>query len=120
MEYVAGKSSLQTRDAYLNIENLPEGNYLLFCEVDWLSSTEEQSFVATCYGADSVNFTDKTEQFDKGALLRSTMEGIVAHGAEGLDSQPNDENANIITHTITTDFGYLMTMISNGDGSSTY
>jgi hypothetical protein len=48
------------------------------------------------------------------------MEGIVAHGAEGLDSVPNEENANIVTHTITADFGYLMTLIANGDGSSTY
>jgi len=61
MEYIAGKTHLQTRDGYLNVENLAEGNYLLYCEVDWLSSTEEQSFVATCYGADSVNFAVKTD-----------------------------------------------------------
>jgi len=48
------------------------------------------------------------------------MAGIVAHGAEGLDSVPNEENGNIVTHTITGDFGYLMTMIVNGDASSTY
>lgn len=41
MEFIAGKTHLQTRDAYLNVENLAEGNYLLYCEVDWLSSTED-------------------------------------------------------------------------------
>ena len=48
------------------------------------------------------------------------MEGIVANGAQGLESKPNDENNSIVTYTITTDFAYLITMVVNGDGSSTY
>lgn len=38
-QYIKGNTGLTTRDCYLQCENLEEGDYYLFCEVDWLSST---------------------------------------------------------------------------------
>jgi len=39
---------------------LEEGEYYLYTEVDWLSSTADTSFVVTCYGAGGANFENST------------------------------------------------------------
>lgn len=76
--YIKGNTGLKTRDCYLQCENLEEGNYSLFCEVDWLSSSPESSFVVTCYGTGGANFENETNKKGKESLARDAMKAMVA------------------------------------------
>lgn len=53
-------------------------------------------------------------------MARRAMAAMVAQGIDGIEQSPNDENDAIITYSMSADFGYLLTMIHNGDASSTY
>ena len=49
IEYIAGTQSWD-RDTHIECEFLPKGEYYVFVEMDWHSSTSDFSFVVTCYG----------------------------------------------------------------------
>ena len=63
-----GIQGFQDRDAYLEIDHLDSGNYLLFIEMEWHETTPNgngNSIAATCYGeCGSVQFgADRAAQF---------------------------------------------------------
>ena len=50
VEYIKGHKDLRERDVYLCCEDLEEGEYFLYSEVDWVSSVVDTTYVVTCYG----------------------------------------------------------------------
>ena len=59
------------------------------------------------------------QEIDKNQVVRYAAEAIVATG-EGIETKVNDEDENIIKHTLSTDFGYSVIFIKNGSESSAY
>ena len=53
------------------MENLEKGEYLVYIEMDWNESTEDNEFCSTCYGASRTFYLrDEKSLFDKNDILR--------------------------------------------------
>ena len=117
--YIKGNKDYGTRDTYLECELLEAGQYFLATEVDWNEETEEQNYVATCYGASGIEFVES--ELPKNELVRKIALALVEDGAEGVESEPNAEDESIVKSTIGgTEFGYNIIVIKNGAESSGY
>jgi hypothetical protein len=78
VEYIKGMKDPRERDTYLECGNLTEGESFLVSEVDWLSSTEDQSYCVTCYGASGVVFNSEGDNYSNIEVLMETCKGMVA------------------------------------------
>ena len=76
--YVKGAKDLKERDVYLHCADLEEGEYFLFTEVDWVSSTVDTDYTVTCYGASGAAFQDESDTYARVPVLRSACEAMVS------------------------------------------
>lgn len=109
---------MKTRDTFLEVDDLQKGTYYFVPEVDWIESTESHNFTVTSYGAGGATW-EPIHDIDKNQVVRYAAEAIVANG-EGVRSEPNAEDENIVKHTVDLDFGYEIICIKNGAESSAY
>ena len=58
LKYANGVSDIKERDTYLECDELQEGEYLLFIEIDWQkeSAFAGNNFSITCYGVSNIKF----------------------------------------------------------------
>jgi hypothetical protein len=82
-------------------------------EVDWKEKTDDKSFVLTCYGASEVKFEDMDDQegCDVGSITRLAAEAIVNEKLFETETEPNDEDPQILRSKAKTDFGYHLFVI---------
>jgi len=71
VRYICGGKGYKERDAYIELPDLEEGEYLFYVEMEWEASTAVRSFCATCYGASKVVFQeDVASSYSQEEVLR--------------------------------------------------
>lgn len=69
-QYVRGVKGFRERDTHVEFENLEQGEYSLFIEVDWEPETEERVFCATSYGKSKVEFGECNSETPRVEILK--------------------------------------------------
>ena len=65
VDYCQGAQSWD-RETHLEFENLKQGEYYVYVELDWVPTTVDTDFVVTCYGASNTTFVrDEKALFTK-------------------------------------------------------
>lgn len=118
VEYVQACTSTYRRDSYLELPFLPKGKYILMVELDWIeqSLAAERYYCVSCYGAESVTFTNGSDRYPIDETLRLTCQSIFEKGL-GIKlskQQPFEQDHPYIRKFLfKTQFGYDVTLIKN-------
>lgn len=84
VKYMQGVSGWD-RESHVQFENLPKGEYFVYCEVDWDENTEDTEFCVSCYGAGrSFYLRDEKSLFDKTQLLMKAYASKAEQKLEGV------------------------------------
>ena len=112
LRFINAVSDIRERDTYLECNDLKEGEYFLYIEVDWQqeSAFASNHFCITCYGVSKVSLNNITTKYDKEDILRKTCSVMVkqSSGVGEITVDVAPQAPNLIKTTLKTDFKYLI------------
>ena len=91
----------------------------------WRSGTPADKFVVSVYGADSVDFDDRSGQYPVNTVAFFAVKYMVEsdpddHERWGITQANNDASPEVYTYDLTTDFKFLVKYIVNQYEASSY
>ena len=86
VQYMKGMYGHWERDYYIENENIEQGKYFVFVEIDWHDSVydDEKIFSIVTYGKGYSSIVDETENFEKSSFLKQTFISKLDVNQDGL------------------------------------
>ena len=89
LTYIRGSKGFKERDSYIEFENLEQGDYSMYIEVDWEPATEEQVFCVTSYGVSKIEFEICNSDTPREEILADIFKGKALQYGENPDAFPD-------------------------------